>query len=170
MNLRYCTVHQCKTRVVLKCKLDGSSSKHGKPSTISTARKSRTMLKVRLNSCRASSKVTSQVVEDVARCPLASRAGVLTLYLCVLSKKRRTKSYDKKSSVVVQSSNPKMSCPPSRVSTFRSVRINGLLRRRQSMAEASEGNCRSVAMGLACSSCGTSSDEGSTEDVVWPKS
>jgi hypothetical protein len=41
----------------------------------------------------------SHIVEDVTRCQLACRTGVLTLDLRFGGEKRRTKSYDTKSSV-----------------------------------------------------------------------
>jgi hypothetical protein len=86
---------------------------------------------------------------------------VLTLDLCVRSEKRRAESSHTKSSVVAQSTNPDISCPPSKVFTFSSVRYSGRAAvRTVNMAKASVGTCRNVAMDNVDAFGGTSSGGG----------
>jgi hypothetical protein len=96
----------------------------------------------------------SHIVEDVTRCPLASRSGVLTLDFD--KEKRHTNSSDTKSSVAKLPTHPKISCPPSRVFTVSSVRINGRASARSiSRAGACEEKCFNVAMKVVGSTGGT---------------
>jgi hypothetical protein len=91
---------------------------------------------------------------------------VLTLDLCVRNEKRHTKSSHTKSSVVAQSTNPEISCSPSRFFTFSSARYSGRAAvRTVNMAKASVGTCRDAAMDDLDSSGGTSSGGGSTSVV-----